>query len=133
MTSLNVRRSEFQAEDRSWLNGPHGVEPGTNPTVTLLTSLFDAEDHYPNGYIPSGIVLGEVTATGVYGPYDPTASDGRETAAGLLFGSLTVDGDRVASGMLVHGFVTAERLPIASGPGSLDAGAREALNHIIFN
>ena len=132
MTSLNVRRSEFQAEDRSWLKGPHGVEPGTTPTVTLLTSLFDAEDHYPSGYIPSGIVLGEVTATGVYGPYDPDATDGRETAKYLLFGSLTVDGDRVAGAGVAHAFVTADRLTIASGPGSLDADAREALTLIIF-
>lgn len=133
MTSLNVRRSEFQAEDRSWLRGPHGTEPGANPTVTLLTALFDQAEHYPNGFIPSGIVLGKVTATGVYGPYDSTAEDGREVAAGLLFGSLTVDGDRVASGLVIHAFVNADRLPIDAGAGALDAAARTALKHIIFD
>lgn len=132
MTSLNVRESNFQAEDRSWLRGPHGVEPGTTPTVTLLMSLFTKADHYPNGFIPSGIVLGKVTASGVYGPYDPEASDGRETAAGLLFGSLTVDGDRAASGLVVHAFVDAARLPIKTGEGALDSDARADLKHIIF-
>lgn len=133
MTSLDARVTNFQAEDRSWLRGPHGTDPGSNPTVTLLTALFSKATHYPNGFIPSGIVLGKVTATGVYGPYDSTAEDGREVAAGLLFGSLTVRGDRVASGMVEHGFVTAARLPIATGAGALDAAAREALNLIKFS
>lgn len=132
MTSFNERRTEFQAEDRSWLKGPHGTEPGTNPSVTLLTELFTASAHYPKGFIPSGIVLGKVTAAGVYGPYDPDAEDGRETAAGLLFGSLTPVGDRVAGALVQHAFVTAAKLPIKTGAGTLDETAREALSHIIF-
>lgn len=127
-----TRITEFQAEERSWLRGPHGTEPGSNPNVTLLTSLFTKATHYPNGFIPSGIVLGKVTATGVYGPYDPAGSDGREVAAGLLFGSLTVDGTHVSSGLVVHAFVDPARLPIKTGTGSLDADARTDLKHIIF-
>lgn len=134
MTHLGVTRSEIQAENRSWLRGPHGTEPGANPNATLLVSLFTAGIHYPNGYIPSGIVLGKVTATGVYGPYDSAATDGRETAAGLLFGSLTVIPgiDRVGGAIVRHGFVNPAKLPIQSGTGSLDAAARTDLTLIDF-
>lgn len=134
MTHLGVTRSEIQAENRSWLRGPHGTEPGANPNVTLLVSLFTAGTHYPKGYIPSGIVLGRVTATGLYGPYDNTATDGREVARGFLFGSLTVPAgiDRVASGLVRHGFVNPTKLPLQSGTGSLDAAARTDLTLIDF-
>ncbi|MGG7510902.1 head decoration protein [Plantibacter sp. YIM 135249] len=133
MSSLNVRRTTLQAENRSWLRGPHGTEPGSNPNATLLVSLFTAGSHYPNGYIPSGIVLGKVTASGVYGPYDAAATDGRQTAVGFLFGSQTIDGaDRVASGILIHGFVNATKLPIQTGTGSLDAAARTSLAGKIY-
>ncbi|MBC9954939.1 head decoration protein [Leucobacter sp. cx-42] len=133
MTSLNAHVTEFQAEDRSWLRGPHGVGAGATPSATLLVALFDKTQHYPNGFIPSGIVLGKVTATGVHGPYDPAADDGRQVAAGLLFGSLTVNGDRLGGAIVTHAFVTAERLPVESGTGSLDAAARTALSQINFN
>jgi hypothetical protein len=134
MTSLNVTRQTLQAENRSWLRGPHGTEPGANPNATLLVSLFTPGTHYPNGFIPSGIVLGKVTATGQYGPYDNTATDGRQTAAGFLFGSQTIDGATVvASGLVIHGFVNPAKLPLQSGTGSLDAPARAELTHIIFD
>ena len=134
MTHLGVTNTTIQAENRSWLRGPHGTDPGANPNATVLFELFTEADHYPNGYIPSGIVVGKVTATGVYGPYDPSASDGRETAAGFLFGSLTVHPgiDRAASGLVRHGFVNPDRLPIQSGTGALDESAREALTLIDF-
>lgn len=133
MTSLNVTRTTLQAENRSWLRGPHGTEPGANPNVTLDVSKFTAGIHYPNGFIPSGIVLGKITASGKYGPYEAAATDGRETAAGFLFGSLTVQGTApIASGLVMHGFVNAAKLPLQSGIGALDAAARVDLTHIIF-
>lgn len=38
-----------------------------------------------------GTVLGQVSATGKYVPFDDAASDGREDAAGVLFGKLVND------------------------------------------
>jgi len=35
-----------------------------------------------------GMVLGKLTATGKYVPYDNAGSDGSETAAGILYGEL---------------------------------------------
>jgi hypothetical protein len=128
MTSIAVTSVAFQSENRAWLLSPHGTDPGTTPTVTLDVSKFTAGTHYPNGFIPSGTVLGLVTATGLYGPYDDAAVDGRATAKGLLFSTVTVintaNGQalvKVGSGMLVHGFVSKSKLPFQSGTGFADA------------
>lgn len=134
MTDISVQTTNYQSENRGWLWGSHGTGPGDNPSVTLDFSKFTKATHYPNGFIPSGVVLGKVTATGKYGPYDNAASDGRETAAGLLFGSIRVaDGSTSAGGALfVHGFVNAARLPLQSGIGSLDTAGRADLNLIYW-
>lgn len=134
MTDITVRRTTFQAEDRSWLLGPDGTAPGDNPTVTLDVSKFTAGTHYPNGYIPSGTVLGKITTGGKYGPYDSAASDGRETAAEILFSSLSIPtGTTVVAGAGLHkGEVDAAHLPFTTGTGALDTAARADLKLITF-
>lgn len=132
MTSLNVNRFALQSENRSWLRGPHGTDPGANANITLHIPAFTGL--YPNGFVPSGIVVGKITASGKFGPYDATATDGTETAAGLLFGSLSIEaGATVVGGALVnHAYANAAKLPIQTGKGALDAAARAELTHIIF-
>ena|SRR5690606_686958 len=131
MTSISVKTGiTYRGENRSWLQSPHGTDPNANPNVTLDVSLFTEATHYPDGFVPSGMVLGRVTATKRYGPYDPAATDGRETAAGHLFGSLVVKGEsRVGGALVVHGFVDASKLPANSG---LDSAARAELSHIVY-
>lgn len=136
MTDITVTTTQSHVEKRSWLLSSHGTEPGTTPSCTLDITAFTAATHYPNGYIPSGIVLGVITATGMLGPYDPAALDGTETAVGHLFGSLTVNtgSTKVGGAYLVHGFVARGKLPIASGTaGGLDAAAEAELGHIIYS
>lgn len=140
MTDISVQTTSYQVENRSWLLSPHGTEPGTTPSITLDVSAFTAATHYPNGYFPSGIVLGVITATGLYGPYDDTAVDGRAVAAGILFGSVKVPNTAdttkdVGAAMLVHGFVKIARLPIANGAtgrGYIDANGQADLKLIHF-
>lgn len=140
MTDISVQTTSYQVENRSWLLSPHGTEPGTTPSITLDVSAFTAATHYPNGYFPSGIVLGVITASGLYGPYDDTAVDGRQTAAGILFGSVkvpnTADTNKdVGAAMLVHGFVKIAKLPIANGAtgrGYIDANGQTDLKLIHF-
>jgi hypothetical protein len=130
MTDIAVTSTGYQVEKRGWLWGEHGTEPGANPSVTLDVSKFTAGTHYANGYIPSGTVLGKVTATGKYGPYDNAASDGREVAAGLLFSSVKVPASTstpVGGALFVHGFVDPARLPFQSGTGSIDTAGRADL------
>ncbi|MEU8186020.1 head decoration protein [Micromonospora carbonacea] len=140
MTDISVSTVSYQAEKRSWLLGPHGTDPGATPSITLDVSAFTAATHYPNGYFPSGIVLGVITASGLYGPYDDTAVDGRQVAAGILFSSVKVPNTAdtmkdVGAAMLVHGFVKIARLPIANGAtgrGYIDANGQTDLKLIHF-
>lgn len=139
MTDISVVTTASQVENRSWLlSGPEGVGPGWTPSVTLDISKFVQGTHYPNGYIPSGIILAKVTATGLYGPYDNTASDGREIEAGdrlgLLFGSLPVrpGATKVGGAIVVHAAVDAAKLPFQSGAGALSADARTGLRLVFF-
>lgn len=130
MTDIAVSSTPYQVEKRGWLWGEHGTEPGANPSVTLDITKFTAGTHYPNGYIPSGTVLGKVTATGKYGPYNDAASDGTQVAAGLLFSSVKVPASTstpVGGALFVHGFVDPARLPFQSGTGSIDTNGRADL------
>jgi hypothetical protein len=145
MTDISVSTTAFQVEKRSWLLSPHGTDSGTTPSVTLDVSSFTPATHYPNGYFPSGIVLGTITASStngawVVGPYDDTAVDGRATAVGILFGSVKVPNvadttKDVGAAMLVHGFVKISKLPIANGAtgrGYIDANGQTDLRLIHF-
>jgi hypothetical protein len=90
---------------------------------------------YPDGVVPSGAVLGLVTATRRYAPYDnafdadpATAgqqSDGRDIAAGHLVGAKTVRaGKHVDAALYYKGRIFADLLPANSG---LDAAAQADL------
>ena len=136
MTDISVSTKQSHVEKRSWLLSPHGTEPGTTPSGTIGIALFTAGTHYPNGYIPSGTVLGRVTATGLLGPYDDDAVDGRAVAVGHLFSSITVNvgSTKVGCAYLVHGFVGRSKLPFATdATGGLDTAAEADLKHIIYS
>jgi hypothetical protein len=143
MSDISVVTTAVQAEKRAWLLGPHGTEPGTTPSVTLDITKFSAGPHYPNGYIPSGTVISKVTATGLWGPYDSAASDGRQTVGdgtvGILFNSVPAYNAagaaraKVGSAVFVHGFVNSSKLPFATGAtGGLGSAAQTALRLIHF-
>jgi len=124
--NLNPVTETFQNEDQRWLGSAHGTSSGES--ITLDTSVFTAGTHYPNGYFPSGLPLGKITATGLYGPYDDAASDGRQTLVGFLF--CTVDAPAVSTqdpqgALLWHGKVVEARLPIAvDANGKADVAGR---------
>jgi hypothetical protein len=119
---LSLTTETFGQDDQSWLGSQHGTDAAR--TITLDVSKFTEGTHYPDGYLTSGIVLGKVTATGEYGPYDGTAGDGRETAAGFLFQAVktpAVNTTPVVAAILEHGKVIQSTLPFQAGAGSLDA------------
>lgn len=122
---ISVQPTEtWIAEDRSWL----GSRDGTNVTqsITLDTSTFTANTHYPDGYIKSGTVLGRITATNLYGPYSNAASDGREVAAGFLYTSTQVrsGGPDVGAPLHWRGVIKESMLPTNHG---LDANGKTDL------
>lgn len=134
-TDASVVTTSNTVEDRSWLRGPHGTDPGSMPSVPLDYSKFTGTN-FADGTIKSGCVLGKITASGKYGPYDPAAADGRQTAKAFLWNSRAIPTNTAQLGSdaaLVHGFVNPARLPYASGFGSLDTAARTALALVYFD
>lgn len=112
-------------DDPSWLGSAHGTD--STETVTLDVSKFTKNTHYPNGFIPSGTKLGKVTTTGLYGPYDNAANDGRETLVGFLVAPREVvsDTQKIAAGLLVHGKVVEANLPFTvDANGKTDVAGR---------
>lgn len=99
-TDISVQSTQFQVEKRSWLLSPHGTEPGSTPSVTLDISAFTQGTHFPNGYIPSGMHLGKITASGLYGPYSGTTDEVQtvtEGGSGLTSFTLTYSGQTTGS------------------------------------
>lgn len=117
--------TSFITDDPSWLGSAHGTD--STDTITLDVSLFTAATHYPNGFLPGGLPLGKVTATGLYGPYDNAVVDGRETFVGHLIAPRKVDSatQKIAAAMLTHGKVVEANLPVTiDATGKADAAGR---------
>lgn len=129
---LTVYSETYELDRRDWLDSEHGTD-ATVP-VTLDVSAFTEADHYPNGFLPSGLALGLITASSQYGPYDGAAADGTETLVGHLYAQVKVKaGATVVSGALLrHGFVKENKLPIAAGTaGSIDAAGKTDVKGLI--
>lgn len=129
---IALTSESFAGEDRSWLKSRKGI--GTARPITLDFSLFVSGTHYPNGYLPSGLVLARLTATGRYGYYSDagTAGAGTDVAHGFLLTSVTVPTSgtgRSAAAMLFEGIVDTTELP--SGHG-LTTAARADLTMVRF-
>lgn len=96
---LSIRTETFQQDDQSWLGSEHGTDMGRS--ITLDTSAFTSGTHYPNGYFPSGLALGKITATGKYGPYAGKTNEVQNvTITGVPTGgtfTLTFDGETSAA------------------------------------
>lgn len=127
-------------EDRTWIGTRMGMLDCRS--VTLDVSAFLAAHVSAKGAIPSGTVLAKISATGLYGPYNPAGAGGLEVAAGFLFNTTKVGngtGTDLASAADVgvplywHGIVKESKLPAFAGTvlGELDADAKTDLAHFI--
>lgn len=132
-TDISMQTTSYQVANRQWLL----AEPDVKLNVTLDPSKFTANTHFPNGYLPSGTVIGKVTASGLFGPYDDTASDGRQTAYGITYGDarfVRQNGTTAAkvgvSAVVYDTVVSAGKLPFQSGTGSIDANGKADLAQI---
>lgn len=129
---LVLRQTDYLTGNQRWLGSQHGTDNAD--TVTLDFSLFTAGTHFPNGFIPSGMSLGKVTATGVFGPYSDAAVDGRTVLVGHLYQDVKVSTDNVAGkgfgAILRHCHVIIANLPANHG---VDAnGQTDAAGRIIY-
>lgn len=102
MSEFALKTKSHGNEDQRWIG--NGGVPGMHPkSIVLDRSLFDLDSAYPNGYIPSGVPLGKVTATGLYGPY--SGADNRteesvtftEGGSGLTSWTITYNGHTTGS------------------------------------
>lgn len=132
-TDISMQTTSYQVGNRQWLL----AEPDVKLNVTLDPSKFTANTHYPNGYLPSGTVIGKVTASGLYGPYDDAANDGRQTAYGITYGDarfVRQNGTTAAkvgiSAVVYDTIVSVGKLPFQSGTGSIDANGKADLAQI---
>jgi hypothetical protein len=139
---------EYANEDRRWIKTLLGYDQCRS--ITLDVSTFAAGHLAATGAIPSGVVLGKITATGKYGPYDTDGADGRQVAAGFLFNSVNLvtapgPGADAALASLPDvgatlywgpGIVDQDKLPtftVTGNEGLLDSAARTDLAaHIRF-
>jgi hypothetical protein len=131
-----VRTTTYGGSDHSWLASQHGTT--TNRPVTLDLSKFDFAAEFTSGMIPSGVLIGKITASGLYGPYDDGLGTGVEVARGILFtdvdvrayiasaGSTTLTGLKAPGAMLITGIVVEASLPATSG---IDSGAKVDLQN----
>lgn len=135
---------ETSNEDRRWIKTLMGYDQCRS--VTLDLSTFDADHLTEKGALPSGLVLGLISATGKYGPYDNTAVDGRAVARGFLFNSVAIPAaygvarslatadDCAATLYWGPGIVDQDFLPTFATAtiGLLDSAGRTDLTHIRF-
>jgi hypothetical protein len=129
-------------EDRTWLLTRKGFD--TCRSGTLDVSLFNANHLTAKGAIPSGTLLGKVTASGKLGPYDTDAVNGLQTCVGFLFNTTVVGSDGSATNLataadvgvpfLWEGVIDESQLPAFAGTtdGEIDAGAKADLTHCVF-
>lgn len=122
----SIKSETFGSDRKDWLGSGHGID--TNRSVTLDATLILAD--FADGDVPSGVVVGKVTATGRYGPYDDTAVDGRAVAQGHLFDGVTVEaGANAGAALLRHGQIVEAKLPASHG---LDAAGKVDLKLIDY-
>lgn len=117
-------------EDHTWLGSAHGTE--ATESIQLDGSAFTGT--WTDGIVPSGVVLGKITASGLYAPHDSDNVDGTEVAEGFLFTTVDVlEGGSTAidspAALLTHGKVKVDNLPDNHG---LDVAAAGQMPHFRF-
>ncbi|WP_198540076.1 hypothetical protein [Streptomyces sp. CT34] len=80
MSIQPVSKSEHLIANREWLASLHGTD--STDTITLDLELFSEGVHYqcgecdqPYGRVLSGVPVGKVSESGLYGPYDPESAN----------------------------------------------------------
>jgi len=131
----------YTFENLEWdLTPPEG---GYVRSGTLDVSALTAAQHYPNGYVMSGLVLAKNTSTGFLVPYIAAGANGTGTPFGLLRASVPVTRliggttrTKIGVAALAHGVVDSTKLPYtssnAAAGGFIDAGGKTALNLILW-
>lgn len=123
---LSIRRDRVAGQNYRWAASADGFDSARGGTIDIST--LDADYHYPDGFIESGFAIGVITATGLIGPYDADANDGRDTPVGFVIDSHAIGNTDISVSYLNRGQVNNDLLPFP-----LDADGIEALTHFIVH
>lgn len=130
---ISTRTRTVRNEDQRWIGG--GGKPNMpNRSIVLDRSGINMAN-FPNGYLPSGMLLGKVTATGLYVEYTPAAVNGSDVLAGHLFASVAVDPDStgdIGAALFWSGEVITNFLPAAPAVQLDAAGRTDVADHIAY-
>lgn len=105
-------------------------------SYTIDADTVSTVDDDSKKYLNKGVVLSKITspatASGLVGPYDPTASDGRELSYNIVgindtFADLS-EGD-VDAGVLVSGTVKESQIVMGAADGALPPTYKELLRN----
>ena len=109
------------------------TDHGRESTVAIvLDSTARDSGNSPTTTLRKGLVLGKITATGKYMEYDPSASDGTETARVILDDEVDVL-DESAAAADTEGLGGFRGDFVASALIGLDAGAKADLTQCAFD
>jgi hypothetical protein len=80
-------------DDHTWLGSKWGTD--TAESVGIDATKLTATTHYDprTGWVKSGIPLGKITASGLYAPYNASATDGTQVLAGFLLDMVQLQWD----------------------------------------
>lgn len=123
-----ITSESFGAGNTAWLGSRHAINNARTEMVDV--SAFTAEDHYPDGFLPSGTAVAKVDGKLV--PYDTTeaVTAGAGVLAGhLLFDQRVVGTEDFAAPLFDHGRVKAELVP---GDFTAPTAAAKAATTIVY-
>ena len=126
---LTVRTKSWQADDQTWKAAAHGTDLARS--ISVDAALFTPATHAPNGFLPSGLPVAKVTATGLYGPYTAGGAGGLQTFAGLLEVNTplpTPNTGAVGTALFEHGRAVKVNVPIIP----IDTAAETAVPTLSF-
>ncbi|WP_328403935.1 head decoration protein [Streptomyces sp. NBC_00390] len=120
-TQLNV------TANIEWLGGRHGTDD--TDTITLDIAKFTTGIHYtpstdsrqPYSLFKSGVPVGKITASGLYGPFDKAATDGRQVLAGFVMAEtlFAPTATKIPAALLWHGIVRVAKVPGGFNPADV--------------
>ncbi|WP_072689284.1 K structural protein [Rhodococcus marinonascens] len=111
MPDFSLKTETFGQDNQSWLGSAHGTDAARTGTLNIAT--LTSTTHYPDGHLPSGVAVGKITATGLYGLCDKDAADGRQTLVGHTLTAQKIGDGNVVVPILDHGRIVEANLPFA--------------------
>ena len=95
MDLRNKTETFVPGENHEWLGSAHALD--TCDPITLDGSAFLSL--FADGIVPSGVALGKITATGLYGPYGGNTNEVQTLTVDATSGTytLTFDGETTAA------------------------------------